>query len=346
MVVISLQQLAEKLDAELFGDPKQLVDSCATLESAKHNQLSFIYNKGYTLALQKTCAGVVILSKEFQGYCPTNALVVANPYLAYAKAATLLNLPKAVNDGVHPSAILGDNVVLSDGCSIAPNVVIGDNVRFGKDTRIGPSSYIADNVVIGEGCEVASNVSILDGTKIGNHAIIYPGAVIGADGFGHVPKGLKKGWLKIPQLGRVIIGNHVEIGANTTIDCGALDNTIIGNGVKIDNLVQIAHNVTIGDHTAIAACTGIAGSSQIGKDCTLAGGVGLVGHLSIADGVHITAMTMVTHSIKEPGAYSSGTPFQENSDWLKNAVRFKQLDKLSKKINGLLRSQKTRGNDG
>ena len=341
-MAISLQQLAEKLDAELFGDPKQLVDSCATLESAKQNQLSFIYNKGYSLALQKTHAGVVILSAEFQVACPSNALVVANPYLAYAKAATLLNPAKVVDDGVHPSATLGDNVVLSDGCLISPNVVIGNNVSLGKGTRIGAGCYIADNVSIGEGCEVASNVSILEGTKIGHHAVIYPGAVIGADGFGHAPKGFKKGWLKIPQLGTVIIGNNVEIGANTTIDCGALDNTIIGNGVKIDNLVQIAHNVTIGDHTAVAACTGIAGSTQIGKHCTLAGGVGLVGHLSIADGVHITAMTMVTHSIKESGAYSSGTPFQKNSDWLKNAVRFKQLDKLSKKINRLLKSQKNK----
>ncbi len=342
-MAISLQQLAEKLDAELFGDPEHLVNSCATLATANQNQLSFIYNKGYSSALQKTRAGVVILPAEFQVSCPSNALVVANPYLAYAKAATLLNPPKVTNDGVHPSAVLGDKVMLSDGCVISPNVVIGDNVKIGKDTRIGPGCYIADHVVIGEGCEVASNVTILEGTNIGHHAVIYPGAVIGGDGFGHAPKGLKKGWLKIPQLGAVIIGNNVEIGANTTIDCGALDNTIIGNGVKIDNLVQIAHNVIIGDHTAIAACTGIAGSTQIGKHCTLAGGVGLVGHLSIADGVHITAMTMVTHSIKESGAYSSGTPFQKNNDWLKNAVRFKQLDKLSKKINRLLKSQKNKG---
>jgi len=179
----------------------------------------------------------------------------------------------------------------------------------------------------------------MDACRIGDNVTIHSGTVIGSDGFGYAPDA-NKAWCKIPQLGCVIIGDDVEIGANTSIDCGALDNTVIGNGVKIDNLVQIAHNVEVGDHTAIAACTGIAGSTKIGKHCTFAGGVGLVGHLSIADHVHITGMTMVTHSIKQAGAYSSGTPFQKNADWLKNAVRFKQLDKLTKKLNNLIKLQK------
>jgi UDP-3-O-[3-hydroxymyristoyl] glucosamine N-acyltransferase len=338
-VVISLRELATQLGAELKGNPDTIVESCATLESASERQLSFIYNAKYKDYLKETKAGVVILSSTFIDDCPVDALIVSNPYLSYAKAAELIHKkPKLA--GIHLSAVIGHESHIAKDCLIGANVVIGDNVSLLSGCTIGAGCVINDNVVLGKNVQLVANVTIGEGTRIGNDVTVHPGAVIGSDGFGYAPLPKQAGWFKIPQLGHVVIGNDVEIGANTTIDCGALDNTVIGNGVKIDNQVMIAHNVVIGDNTAIAGCTGIAGSTVIGENCTLAGGVGLVGHISIADGVHVTGMTMVTHSIKKAGAYSSGTPFQPNSDWLKNAVRFKQLDKLTKKINKLLKSQK------
>lgn len=339
-MTISLKELAAKIDAELIGKPEHTVDGCATLAKAQANQLSFIYNKKYTPALEKTNAGVVILSAEFVSACPVNALIVDNPYLAYAKAASIIHQVPRPTGSIHSSAVIGEQSFIAEDCVIGPNVVIGKNVNLQRACQIGPGCFIDDGVVLGENVTLVANVTLGKDTSIGNNVTLYPGAVIGSDGFGYAPESNKQGWVKIPQLGRVVIGNDVEIGANSTVDCGALDDTVIGNGVKIDNQVMIAHNVVIGDHTAIAACTGIAGSTKIGRHCTLAGGVGLVGHIVIADGVHITGMTMVTHSIKKPGVYSSGTPFQSNREWLKNAVRFKQLDTLTKKINQILNSQK------
>jgi len=338
--MVSLKELAIAIDADVKGDLSHEVNSCATLESAKPHQLSFIYNKKYCSDLSHTKAGVVILSKNFLEHYNGNALVVENPYLSYAKAASILHKSSTAKGSIHSSVVIGMGSTIADDCAIAPNVVIGENVTIGAGCEIGPACVIADNVVIGHNLKLIANVTLCEGTVVGDNVIIHPSSVIGSDGFGYAPIGDQKGWCKIPQLGHVVLGNDVEIGSNTTIDCGALDNTVIGNGVKIDNQVQIAHNVEIGDHTAIAACTGIAGSTKVGRYCTFAGGVGLVGHIEIADGVHVTGMTMVTHSIKEPGAYSSGTPFQKNSEWLKNAVRFKQLDKLTKKLNLLLKSQK------
>jgi UDP-3-O-[3-hydroxymyristoyl] glucosamine N-acyltransferase len=338
--MVSLSELASAIDADLKGEPEHHVDSCATLESATSTQLSFIYNKKFIPALRDTRAGVVILSDIFLDEYDGNALVVKDPYLSYAKAANILHPRPKPATGIHPSAVIGKSTKIANDCVIAANVVISDNVTIGKGSYIGPNCLIDADAVLGEELNLIANVSIGKKTHIGDRVTIHPGAVIGSDGFGYAPHGKQKGWYKIPQLGYVEIGNDVDIGANTTIDCGALDNTVIGNGVKIDNQVQVAHNVHIGDHTAIAACTGIAGSTKIGQHCTLAGGVGLVGHITIADGVHITGMTMVTHSITKPGAYSSGTPFQTNAEWLKNAVRFKQLDKLTKKINLLIKTQK------
>jgi len=338
-VTITLQVLAQELGAELKGDPNHCVDTCATLADAKDTQLSFIYNKNYLVALAKTQAGVVILSPDFNEYYSGNALLVDNPYLAYAKAASILSADDKSKWWVHPTAVISEDCQLPKICSIGANVVIEPNVSLGESCFIGPGSVVCEGAQLGNDVQLVANVTVCKNSRIGDRTIIHPGTVIGSDGFGFAPKPNREGWQKIPQLGCVVIGDDVEIGSNTSIDCGALENTVIGNGVKIDNLVMIAHNVVIGEHTAIAGCTGIAGSTIIGKHCTLAGGVGLVGHISIADGVHVTGMTMVTHSIKEAGVYSSGTPFQKNSDWLKNAVRFKQLDKLSKKINLLLKNK-------
>lgn len=337
---ISLKELAEQLGAELIGDPLHVVDGCATLESAQANQLSFIYNKKYADSLKGTKAGVVILSSPFMLEYAGNALVVENPYLSYAKAATIISQAPETTGSVHVSAVVAENTSIAEGCVIGANVSIANNVRLQSGCHIGPGCVIHSDVVVGKNAKLVSNVVLAQGTIIGDNAIINSGAVIGSDGFGFAPKPNKEGWQKIPQLGCVVMGDDVEIGANTTIDRGALDNTIIGNGVKIDNQVMIAHNVIIGDHTAIAACVGIAGSTTIGKHCTFAGAVGVVGHINITDNVHFTGMTMVTHSIKEAGVYSSGMPFQKNRDWLRNAVRYKQLDKLTKTIKSLIKAQK------
>jgi len=334
---ITLKALSDELGATLKGDGGHVVSGCATLTSANNQQLSFIYNKKYLSALSSTNAGVVVLSEDFVVSCPTNALIVDNPYLAYAQAASILYATQVTSPSIHPTAVIAENCLIPVSCSIGAHSVIEDNVQLGEGCSIGAGVVIEEGVTLGDDAQIFSNATVCKQVSIGHRVIIHSGAVIGSDGFGFAPKSNKQGWQKIPQIGSVIIGDDVEIGANTAIDRGALEDTIIGNGVKIDNQVMIAHNVSIGEHTAIAGCTGIAGSTTIGKHCTLAGGVGLVGHITIADGVHITGMTMVTHSIKEPGAYSSGTPFQKNSDWLKNAVRFKQLDKLSKKINQVLK---------
>ncbi|ORU91231.1 MAG: UDP-3-O-(3-hydroxymyristoyl)glucosamine N-acyltransferase [Cycloclasticus sp. symbiont of Poecilosclerida sp. N] len=338
--MIPLKDLAAHIGAELRGDPEHTVESCSTLELAHDGQLSFIYNSTYIKALKTTKAGVVILSEPLADECPVNALVVENPYLSYAKAATLIHQKSKQVGDIHATAIIGDKSYIAKDCVIGPNVVVSKNVSLQSGCTVSAGCFIDDNVSMGKNVTLMANVTIGVGTHIGDNVTIHPGAVIGSDGFGYAPLGDHKGWQKVPQIGHVVIGNNVEIGANTTVDCGTLGNTIIGNGVKIDNQVMIAHNVKIGDHSAIAGCAGIAGSTTIGKHCTLAGGVGLVGHISIADGVHVTGMTMVTHSIKQAGVYSSGTPFQTNRDWLKNAVRFKQLDKLTKKINQLIKSQK------
>jgi len=340
MLKVSLKDLAKELGAELSGNPIDEVDGCATLDTAKKNQLSFIYNKKYLANLKTTNAGVVILPASFLPDCTTNALVVTNPYFAYAQAATLMSVSKVVSHTIHRSVVIGENCRLPELCEISANVVLGDNVSIGEGAKIGPGCVIENDAIIGANAYLHANVTVSHQCQLGDRAIVHSGAVIGSDGFGFAPMPKNKGWFKIPQLGRVIIGDDVEIGANTAIDRGTLEDTVIGQGVKIDNQVMIAHNVNIGDHTAIAACVGIAGSTHIGKRCTFAGGIGVVGHIHIADDVHISGMSRVTNSIREAGIYSSGTPLQKNSDWRKNAVRFKQLDKLFKKVDNIIKKGK------
>jgi len=327
----TLTELALYLDAELRGNKDRVITGCAELNNADINQLSFIYDKKYRPALIQTKAGVVILTSSYLDECPVDALIVENPYLAYAKAASLLSESQEGPVGIHPSVYIGENSSIPASCTVKANAVIADNVVLGENCTVGYSSVIESGCRIGADTVIMSKVTICHDVVIGRRVLIHPGAVIGGDGFGFARDG--EHWVKIPQIGTVILGDDADVGANTTIDRGALGDTVVGNGVKIDNQVQIAHNVVIGNNTAIAACTGIAGSTKIGQNCTFAGGVGVVGHLTLVDGVHITGMTMVTNSISEPGVYSSGTPFQKNSDWLKNAVRFKQLNKLFRTIN-------------
>lgn len=330
---VSIKDLADIVDASVHGNPDAVISGIATLEHAGDGELSFFANRKYHKFLITTQAAVIILHPDDVEDCPTNAILSNDPYLAYAKIATWLTRSDIKQSQIASSAVIADNVSIGENSHIGANVVIGNNSIIGHNVTIHAGCVLADNINIGNHTVLYPNASIYSSVVIGDRTIIHSGAVIGSDGFGIAND--KGQWFKVPQLGRVIIGNNVEVGANTTIDRGAIEDTVIENGVKLDNLIQIAHNVRIGENTAIAGCVGIAGSTTIGKHCAIGGGSGILGHLTIADHVHITATSLVTKSIKDSGVYSSGTPLQENSLWHKNFIRFKQLDKMSRRLTEL-----------
>jgi UDP-3-O-[3-hydroxymyristoyl] glucosamine N-acyltransferase len=320
-------ELAANSDSMLVGDPDHYIVGMNTLQSACQQEISFLSNPAYQKDLAVTQAGCVILHPSVQALFDGNKLVADDPYYVFAQLTQLFVSTEGSAIGIHSSVVIGSDCQLADNIAIAPNTVIGNHVYIAADVKIGAGCYIGDNTRIGSGSIIHPNVSIYADTTLGDNVIVHSQVVIGADGFGFAPKHDGRGsWQKIYQLGGVEIGNDVEIGAGTTIDRGALDNTIIGDGVKLDNQIQIAHNVVIGENTAIAGTTAIAGSTVVGKRCTIAGAVGIIGHLMIADDVHITAMTLVTKSINMPGSYSSGTPLNKTSVWRKNAARFNRLD--------------------
>ncbi|WP_298634217.1 UDP-3-O-(3-hydroxymyristoyl)glucosamine N-acyltransferase [uncultured Umboniibacter sp.] len=323
----SLKQLASIVGGSVQGDDSYLIQGLATLQSAGPCHLSFLANAKYTSQLASTSAGAVILNPASVESFVGNALVVDDAYVAFAKLTHIFEKKSSSSGGVHPSAVIAGSAKVSPSALIGPNVVVGENVVIGENTVLGANVVIGDESVLGDSCEIKPNVVLYHGVRLGHRVRIHSGSVIGSDGFGFAP--MPDGWFRICQLGGVIIGNNVDIGANTCIDRGALDDTEIADDVIIDNLVQIAHNVKIGRYTAIAGAAGVAGSTVVGERCTLAGGAGIVGHLQIADNVHITASTMVTKSITEAGSYSSGTPMMPTSEWRKNAVRFSQLKDLA-----------------
>lgn len=330
---ITLAVLAECLGAELRGDPDAPVSSVASLEHATEGALSFLANARYRKHLRGTHATAVILQAEYAGEAPGAVLVASNPYAAYARAAALISPQPSACPGVHPTAVTGENCRIDESASIGPNCVLEDGVVIGAGTRLAAGSFVGRESAIGAGGVIHPNVVICQGVAIGDRVMIHPGAVIGSDGFGLARD--DGHWLKVPQLGGVSIGNDVEIGANTTIDRGTLDDTVLEDGVKLDNQIQVAHNVHIGAHTVIAGCVGISGSARIGSRCMVGGGVGIVGHLEIADDVTITGMSMVTQTITRPGVYSSGLPAQENTAWCRNTVRLRQLDELARRLQAL-----------
>ncbi len=332
-MVVSLGDLADHVGGEVVGDPSIQIMGVATLQNAQKDQIAFLANSRYRRYLDATKAGAVILGTDDVSHCRCSALVVENPYLAYAHIAVFLNPEVMPEKLIHPSAVISPDCLLADDISIGPNVVIESGVSLGAGSVIGAGSYLAAGVCVGQGTRLYPNVSVYSQVNIGDRVVVHSGAVLGSDGFGMASdKGV---WVKVPQLGSVVIGDDVEIGANTTIDRGALDDTVIEDGVRLDNQIQIAHNVRIGAHTAIAGCVGVAGSTQIGKRCQIGGGVGIVGHLDIADDVCITAMSLVTGNINKPGLYSSGTALESNSIWQKNAVRFRQLDDMARRLKDL-----------
>jgi UDP-3-O-[3-hydroxymyristoyl] glucosamine N-acyltransferase len=331
----TLEQIAQHVNGEVLGDDTWQVESVGTLKTATKHQISFLSNSKYAKYLSSTNAGAVLASKQTAALVSGNAIVVDDPYIAYAVIAGLLNPEPKIKPIIAATAVISAKANIGASANIGHHVVISDNVAIGNGADIGAGTVILQGVSIGENARISPNVTVCAHVKIGDNIIIHPGVVIGADGFGIANN--KGKWIKVPQLGSVEIGDDVEIGANTTIDCGALENTIIGNGVKLDNQIQIAHNAIIGDNTVIAGCVGVAGSTEIGQNCIIAGGVGISGHLNITDGVMITGMTMVTKSIRDPGSYSSGMPAETTKQWHKNVVRYRQLDKLSERVKKLER---------
>lgn len=339
----TLEQLAQRLGLEFRGDPSLLIGGLASLDEAGPGHLSFYNSPQYAEALRHTRAGVVILEPRHAASAPCAVLLASNAYAAYAQATALFVRPPAPASGVHPSALIDPNAQVADDAVVGPFAVIGQGTVLESGVTVGAGCVIGRDCRLGAGTRLHANVTLYDDVWIGQRALIHAGVVIGADGFGFAHQGRQ--YLKIHQLGGVRIGNDVEIGAATTIDCGALEHTRIGNGVKIDNQVQIAHNVRIGDNSLICGCSAIAGSSVIGNNCIIAGAVGVINHVSICDGVTVTAMSLVNQSISKPGVYSSGTGLLETSLWKKNIVRFKQLDAIFKRLLRLERDCPPDGRD-
>lgn len=329
----TLQELAARFDAEIRGDGSVRVDGVATLENAGPGKLAFLANSRYRRFLSDAKAAAVVLGAKDAPHAPMPCLVHPNPYALYARIAALFVPDPDWAPGVAEGAWVASDTELGDGVSIAPSAVVEAGAKLGKGVRVGPGCVVGRGVRIGERTVLTANVTVCCKSRIGRDCLIHPGVVIGADGFGQAQDGDE--WVKVPQLGGVEVGDRVEIGANCTIDRGALDDTVIEDGVKLDNQIQIAHNVRVGANTVIAGCTAIAGSSRIGRNCMIAGGVGIAGHLEIVDRAVVTAMTLVTHSIRQPGVYSGSLPMDTAASWRRNSARYRSLDALAKRITQL-----------
>ena len=330
---LTLSEVAPLVQADLVGDGSTTITGVASLDAAGPNKLCFYASTRYRKQLLATRAGAVLIKADHVDDCPVPALVVRDPYYAYALLANELHPRDRAAPGLHPAAVVAADAVLDDNVAVGPNAVIEAKARIGRGTEIGPGSVLGKGAQIGENCWIASGVHIAAGCIVGNNAVIHSGTVIGADGFGFAPG--PDGWRKVPQLGIVRIGHDVEIGANSTIDRGALDDTVIGDGCKLDNLVHIAHNCRIGAHTVMAGGSMIAGSTTIGSWCMIGGQSAITGHIEITDGVTITGMTGVTKSIAEKGTYASPLPAQPVRKWRKNTVRYLQLEEIAQRLKAL-----------
>jgi UDP-3-O-[3-hydroxymyristoyl] glucosamine N-acyltransferase len=272
----------------------------------------------------------VVLREADAQDCPVTALVADDPYAAFARIAALFEAPAAATPGIHASAVVDPAASIDPSASIGPLATVGARSRVEAGAIVGPGCVVGEDCVVGVGCELVARVTLVLRVRLGRRVRIHPGAVLGADGFGLAMDGGR--WLKVPQLGGVMVGDDCEIGANTCIDRGALDDTVLEDDVRLDNQIQIGHNARIGAHTAMAGCAAVAGSARIGRYCLIGGGAGILGHLELCDRVVVTAMSLVTHSIREPGEYSSGTPLMDNRSWRRNAARFKQLDAMARRV--------------
>jgi UDP-3-O-[3-hydroxymyristoyl] glucosamine N-acyltransferase len=330
----SLSDLSARFELELRGDGDTRIDGVGTLMSAGPTQVSFLANRSYRGKLPETRAGAVILSDEDAKICPVNCLVAEDPYLAYARLAALFDPRPAAQPGIHPSAVIAPSAHVGKNASIGPLVSIGEDCVIGEGCTLGAGTVIESACRLGDGCRLYANVTLGHGVKLGKRVIVHSGAVIGADGFGIAFAG--DHWEKVPQLGAVVVGDDCEIGANTCIDRGAIDDTVLEEDVRIDNLCQIGHNVRIGAHTAIAGCTALAGTAKIGRYCLLGGASGVSGHIEIADRTTVTGGSRIFKSIHEPGTtWSAQLHAQPLHAWQRNAVRVRHLDDLARTVRTL-----------
>jgi UDP-3-O-[3-hydroxymyristoyl] glucosamine N-acyltransferase len=329
----TVADIAARFGLEFAGDGARVISGVGTLAGAGPGQLSFLSNSKYAAQLAATSAGAVVLREENLADCPTAALVARDPYVAYAKIAALFERLPAAPPGIHPSAVVAAGARVSPTASIGPCCVVENGAVIEDGAVLGPHCVIGEDCTVGAQSRLVARVTLVTRVTLGKRVLVHPGAVIGSDGFGLAFD--RDHWIKLPQLGGVRIGDDCEIGANTTIDRGALDDTVLEEDVRLDNQIQIAHNVHVGAHTAMAGCAAVAGSAKIGRYCMIGGNAGVLGHLELADRVTITAKSLVTHSIREPGDYSSGTPLQDNRQWRRNAARFKHLDEYARRLSAL-----------
>lgn len=337
-IQLSLQEITQQLGGSVLGTADTLITRVGSLALAQVGAIGFFNDTKYTAQLTNTAASAVIIKPEHASLTHLPKIVTDNPYAYFARLSQLFNPEYSAPIGVHASAVVDSSAQIADDCSIGPNAVIEANVTLGNNVIIGAGCVVERNSVIGDNTRLEANVTIKHNVQIGQHCHLFSGCVIGNDGFGYAEStrpNQQKYWVKIPQIGRVIIHDNVDIGANTTIDRGAIDDTVIEEGVKLDNLIQIAHNCRIGAHTVIAGCVGVAGSAIIGKHCKIGGAAMILGHLTIADDVTISPGSMIMRSIRKAGTYTALMPFQEHDAWLKTAANIRHLGQFTDKIGQL-----------
>lgn len=326
-------EIACSLGVELLGDPTVVVERISSISDASAGSITFVTGRKFLDELRDLEASAVIVPATLANETSVARLVSDDPYLTYARLTAMLRLTPEAKNGVHASATVSDSASVSEGARVEANCTIEQGAQIGAGSTVCAGCYVGRDTIVGENSILYPNVTVMHGCVIGDDCEIHPGAVIGADGFGWAPNGAS--WEKIHQLGGVRLGNRVSVGANTTIDRGALGDTVLHDGVILDNQIQIAHNVRIGENTAIAGCVGVAGSTTIGKNCRIAGKVAIVGHITICDNVFVSAQSFVNKSVNSPGSYSSGIPLQDSASWRKNAVRLKNLDRIARKVKQL-----------
>jgi UDP-3-O-[3-hydroxymyristoyl] glucosamine N-acyltransferase len=330
---VSLGELATRFGCELIGDPDIVVSGVATLSNATSGSLAFLSSKTYKDRLSSTKAAAVIVRPADADDCPVAAILHEDPYACYARMASVIHPLPDFEAGIHESAFVDDSATVAATAHLAPNVFVGERSRVGEHVYLGPGTVVGPDCEIGDHSRLLANVTLARAVRIGKRGIFHPGVVLGSDGFGNAMT--PEGWVKVPQVGGVLIGDDVEIGSNTTVDCGAIDDTIIEDGVRIDNLCMIAHNVQIGAHSALAGMTGIAGSARIGKRCMFAGNAGSVGHVTICDDVIVLARATITKDITEPGPYSGMFAAEPSRAWTRMAARIRRIGALEKRVKKL-----------
>ena len=337
-MAISLGELAEQFGCELIGDPDVPVQRLGTLANAGPDALTFLASDAYRKQLPSTKAAAVILKADDAPECPVAAIGSDDPYATYARMAAAVCPPPAFEPGIHPTAFVDASATVAASAHVAANAVVEANATVGDNVYVGPGVVVGPGCKLGRDTRVLANATLVREVIVGERCILHPGSVVGSDGFGNAMT--PEGWVKVPQVGGVRIGDDVEIGANTAIDCGAVGDTVIGNGVRLDNLVHIAHNVRIGDHTAMAACVGISGSVTIGKRCMFAGMSGAAGHLEICDDVVVLGKGVITKNIRKPGAYAGLFPAEEARTWNRRVASLRRLDKLQSRVSELEKKDK------